>query len=566
MLMKIIKVGNIYKNPKVAEPRVLKFVKNYGDVGYDNMLIKGDNLLVLRSLVEMFKGKAEKDRVKCIYIDPPFNTGNAFQLYDDNLQHSEWLTMMRDRLKLLKNLLRHDGVIFIHINDEELAYLKILCDEIFGRKNYLNTISIRTKESSGASGGGEDKRLKKNIEFILCYGGAEFKKFYPLYEDQELMSYIKEMKEAGKSFKYINVLYKTGNKEYSKTIKDGLGKEIKIYEVKDYEIKTVKQIAKEENISNEEVYKKYYERIITTTNAQTSIRGRVWEATDNKNNMYAATYVPATGKNKGKETELLFIGKQKVLIIWLKNSSIKKGKSIYKRIKVGTYWSGDSWINVTKEGKVRFPNGKKPESLIKKCIDISTNEGDVVLDSFAGSGTTGSVAHKMNRRWIMVEIGSHSDKIIIPRLQRIINGNDESGVSKAVNWEGGGGFKYYLLGNSLIHEKDMNWVLRAEEMAEAIFLHFQYKQVKAEWLEKENMYLGRHHFALYHFALSFASRETKFLTEDLYEKIIAGLDKEKFKHLTIFTNVAVTVPPKSLDDRVFIKKIPAAILREYSLL
>ncbi len=171
---------------RVAEPRILRFIKNYGDTMNGNMLIKGDNLLVLRSLVEIFKGKADKEKVKCIYIDPPFNTGNAFVRYEDNLRHSDWLTMMKDRLKLLGKLLRQDGVIFIHIDDEELSYLKVLCDEIFGRKNYLNTISLKTKESSGASGGGEDRRLKKNVEYILCYGKEGFKKFKPLFDNQEL--------------------------------------------------------------------------------------------------------------------------------------------------------------------------------------------------------------------------------------------------------------------------------------------------------------------------------------------------------------------------------------------
>ena len=166
----------------------------------------------------------------------------------------------------------------------------------------------------------------------------------------------------------------------------------------------------------------------------------------------------------------------------------------------------------------------------------------------------------------MVEIGRQAEELIIPRLQGVIKGNDQTGVSKEVGWQGGGGFKYYKLGESVIHEQDMNWALKAEEMAEAVFLHFQYRPVKAEWLKKENMYLGRHQFARFHFALSFATREVKVLTEDLYEKIIAGLDKEKFKHLTIFTNVALAVPPESLDDRVLVKKIQAAILREYNLL
>ena len=205
--------------------------------------------------------------------------------------------------------------------------------------------------------------------------------------------------------------------------------------------------------------------------------------------------------------------------------------------------------------------------MIQRIISLSTEKEDLVFDSFAGSGTTGAVAHKMDRRWVMVEMGRHADELIVPRMQRVVSGKDQTGISKEVEWKGGGGFKYYQLGESVIHEQDMNWALKAEEMAEAVFLHFQYRPIKAEWLEKENMYLGRHQSARYHFALSFASREVKTLTEDLYEKIVVGLEKEKFKHLTVFTNVAVAVPPDSFDkEKILVKKIPAAILREYNLL
>ena len=229
-------------------------------------------------------------------------------------------------------------------------------------------------------------------------------------------------------------------------------------------------------------------------------------------------------------------------------------------------WTDISWTGIASEGDVKFKNGKKPELLIKRVLELATEQGDLVFDSFAGSGTTGAVAHKMGRRWLMVEMGRQAEELIIPRMQRVMSGKDQTGISKDVNWKGDGGFKYYQLGESVINEQDMNWALKAEEMAEAVFLHFQYRPIKAEWLEKENMYLGKHQSARYHFSLSFASREIKTITADLYEKIVAGLDKEKFKHLTIFTNVAVSVPPEALNDCVLVKKIPAAILREYNLL
>ena len=153
------------EQPQV-EPRILLHdpSKDYGDPEAKNMLIHGDNLLALKALEQQFAGQ-----VKCIYIDPPYNTGAAFEYYDDNLEHSIWLKLMRARLVILRNLLSPDGTIWIQIDDEEQAYLKVLCDEVFGRSNFINMISVNMKNIAGASGGGEDKRLKKNCEYILAY-------------------------------------------------------------------------------------------------------------------------------------------------------------------------------------------------------------------------------------------------------------------------------------------------------------------------------------------------------------------------------------------------------------
>lgn len=318
------------------EPRILIEMENksvYGDIN-QNMLIHGDNLLALKALEIQFTGT-----VKCIYIDPPYNTGAAFEHYDDGIEHSKWLSMMAERLKCLRTLLREDGTIFIQIDDNEQAYLRVLCDEIFGRNNFLNMISINAKVSAGASGGGEDKRLKKNIEYILiyCKNMDSFPGFKPIYKKTELMKYIGKMKEDGKSYKYTSVLYHCDGFELFKTIKDGAGDDIKIYKVNDYEIKSVKQVAQLEGITEAEVYSKYYKKIMTTTNAQTSIRTRIWDATDSENNMYKAVYVPRTGKNKGKKTELLLMGKQKVLVIWLKDTAEWIKGKIYKKERITLY-------------------------------------------------------------------------------------------------------------------------------------------------------------------------------------------------------------------------------------
>lgn len=365
-----------------------------------NFLLEGDNLHSLYLLE-----KTHKEKIDFIYIDPPYNTGNRDFMYDDafldtedGYRHSKWLSFMYRRLEIAKKLLAKKGLIFISIDDNEQSQLKLLCDEVFGENNFINLISVMSKVSAGASGGGEDKKLKKNIEYILIYAKdlKSLDSLNVIYKETELMSYIKKMKEDGKSFKYTSVLYKMKDLEKYKTIKDGAGEDIEIFKVNDYEIKSVKQVAEIEGITEEEVYQKYYDKIMTTTNAQTSIRTRVWDATDSENNMYVATYIPRTGKNKGNKTDLIFMGKQKVLVIWLKDSSYKKGKKIFKKEKIGTFWDGFSWINVSKEGDIKFDNGKKPIKLIKQLLSLQDNKNATILDFFAGSGSTGHAVIDMN--------------------------------------------------------------------------------------------------------------------------------------------------------------------------
>lgn len=433
------------ENPQV-EPRILLHdpSKDYGDPNSENMLIHGDNLLALKALEQEYAGK-----VKCIYIDPPYNTGEAFDEYDDNLEHSIWLHLMYNRLKLLKNLLAENGVIFVQLNDDEINYCKVMMDEIFGRNNFINLISIKTKNSSGASGGGEDKRLKKNTEFILCYGNHLFKKFYPVYTTMELSQYLEEMRTNEISFKYTMIFTNLGKRIYYKTIKDGSGNDILIYVHSGYNTKSVRQLAKEEGISEIEVFCKYYEYICTTENAQTSIRTRVREATDEEDNLYSIDYYPISGRNKGQLTTMYFVGKNKRLVSWFKNVCVKERGYIFKKEKVGSLWSDLNWNNVNREGEVVFTGGKKPEVLIKRILELATEQGDLVLDSFLGSGTTAAVAYKMGRRWIGIELGNHCYSHCKPRLDKVIEG-EQGGISKKVEWQGGGGYKFYELAPTLI--------------------------------------------------------------------------------------------------------------------
>jgi len=417
-----------------------------GALGTENMLIHGDNLLALKALESKYAGQ-----VKCIYIDPPYNTGEAFAEYDDNVEHSIWLQLMRDRLQLLWALLANDGVIFVQLNDDEMNYCKVLMDEICGRNNFINLIVVKTKNSSGASGGGEDKRLKKNVEFILCYSKPYFDTFNESYSTVELEQYLDSMKAEGKSFKYTTVFTNFGERKYYDTIKDGSGEDIVIYKHSTYETKSIAKLAQEDGISEIEAFYKYIDFICTTENAQTSIRTRVREATDEENNLYSIDYYPVSGRNKGKLTTIHFVGKSKRLVSWFKNVTAIQDGVLYKREKTGSLWDNLNWNNVNREGGVVFSGGKKPEVLVGKILDLVTQPGDLVLDSFLGSGTTAAVAHKMDRRWIGVEMGEHAYTHCKVRLDKVIAGEDNGGVTKSVNWQGGGGYRFYELASSLIN-------------------------------------------------------------------------------------------------------------------
>ena len=435
-----------------------------------NMLIHGDNLLALKALEQDFAGQ-----IKCIYIDPPYNTGNAFEHYDDNLEHSIWLSLMRNRLEILRDLLRPDGSIWIQIDDEEQAYLKVLCDEIFGRNNFVNMISVNMKNIAGASGGGEDKRIKKNCEYILVYAKHydSLKPFIGPYMLTEIYTYVQQYKLSGKSWHYNSVLVNAGIKVYLASTTDGDGNEIKIYRRQGVEIMSILQVMKAENISEKDVYYRYGKYIFEAKDAQSSIRTRIIEAKElNKieDDIISIEYIPKTGKNRGILYEQFYKGKQCRLFAWLKDISIEENGILYKRDLLGTYWDLTGYINnLTKEGDVQFPMGKKPEKLINQILEMCTEKGDIILDSFLGSGTTAAVAQKTGRRYIGIELGNHAYTHCVPRLKIVTDGADQGGISKAQNWEGGSGFKFYELAPSLLKEdKFGNLVINKEYNADML--------------------------------------------------------------------------------------------------
>jgi adenine-specific DNA-methyltransferase len=448
------------------EPRIL--IENpeysYGDPDTENLLIHGDNLLALKALEQDYAGK-----VKCIYIDPPYNTGNAFEHYDDGIEHSIWLDLMHQRLELLKNLLSNDGTIFIQIDDEEAAYLKVLMDEVFGRQNFINTVSINMKNVAGASGGGEDKKLKKNIEYIHIYAKNynTLPSFQGVYDYIPISELVEQYRNIGKSWKYTSVLWYEGNKNYIGSTVDGDGNEIKIYLREQPIFKSINQIIKEEDITEKEAYYKYANKIFEAKDAQSSIRQRIINARDTfsiKEDLISIEYVPKTGKNKGKLYEQFYKGEKCRLLAWLRDIGESIDGVLYKKNRLGTYWDATSTINnLNKEGGVNFPNGKKPESLISRILEMTTKPGDFVLDSFLGSGTTAATAQKMGRKFIGIEMGDQAYSHCKVRLEKVTDGEDTGGITKAVNWQGGSGFKFYELAPSLLNkDKYDNWVISKE--------------------------------------------------------------------------------------------------------
>lgn len=390
---------------------------------FENKLIFGDNLLALKALEQEYTGK-----IKCIYIDPPYNTGKAFEHYDDGLEHSLWLSLIRDRLILMKKLMRPDGFICCHIDDTEGHYLKVLLDEIFGRSNYLTTIYIQVRYPAKTLK--QDMDFHKEIEQIHIYRkeyGAQpnlptregtFEKF--IYYIEELES-GQEMSLGGKRVTVFNKgQYRIKKGNYSE---DGL-----------------KEIWASGTILDGNSSGRFFRDYLTgrVSNDGLGVIYKVYGIGDDKFDYRYFTGPKREGATKGKYY-------QGVPLSQLQENDNQKTSPIENY-----YDLAGSFGNCRHEGGVGFRSGKKPEILLEIILKFFSNPGEWVLDSFSGSGTTGAVAHKMGRRWIMVELRDHCHTHIIPRMQNVIAGTDNTGVTDVTGWKGGGGFRYYRLGPSLI--------------------------------------------------------------------------------------------------------------------
>jgi adenine-specific DNA-methyltransferase len=372
---------------------------------FDNRLIFGDNLLALKALEAEFAGK-----VKCVFIDPPYNTGSAFTHYDDGLEHSIWLSMMRNRLELLRKLLHpSDGSLWVSIDDYEAPYLRILLDEVFGRSSFIATNVWQKRYSR------ENREAIGDVhDYIIVYAMSpvNFK------ENRNLLSLTEKQ---AKVYKNLN--------------NDPRGA-----------WRTIPITAQAGHATKSQFY------TITAPSGKTfdPPPGNCWRySRDAFEKLLAEGRIYFGKDGSSQPTTIRYLSEVDGAVPWTWWTHEEVGHNDEAKKEMLSLFSKD-----------RIFDTPKPERLIERILHIATDPGDLVLDSFAGSGTTGAVAHKMGRRWIQIELGDHCHTHIIPRLQKVINGEDKGGITEATNWQGGGGFRYYHLAPSLLQQdKWGNWVI-----------------------------------------------------------------------------------------------------------
>ena len=464
---------------------------------FDNRLIFGDNLLALKALEQEFTGK-----IKCVFIDPPYNTGSAFEHYDDGVEHSVWLSLMRDRLELIHRLLSNDGSLWITIDDNEAHYLKILCDQVFGRPNYV--ASMVWEKDSGRK---NDTDISSSHDYVLLYA-----------KDRGTWKNIRNTLERSEA-------------------------QIRRYQNPDNDPRGPwRQGADGTAKSGSD--KLRYQITLPSGRVVTPPTGNFWR------------FSQSTFKLAVKENRVYFGKAGDGLPVIKKYLADLKAGIVPK-----TWWPADE-VGSNQEARrdhlrkllpdIEPFQTPKPERLLLRIIEIATNPGDIVLDSFSGSGTTGAVAHKMGRRWIMVELGEHCHTHIIPRLTKVIDGADPFGVTDTLEWNGGGGFRYYRLAPSLL-EKDKfgNLVISKQYnpnmLAEAMCKIMSYRYAPSDTV------FWRHG----------QSTETDFIyvtTQTLSHEQLAQISEEVGDHNSLLICCAAFRAKPDAFPNLTLKKIPRMVL------
>ena len=451
----------------LVEPRILIENKELSNIENDenteNMLIHGDNLLALKALEQKYAGK-----IKCIYIDPPYNIAAATPYYDDNIANSEWLNLMKKRIELLWKLLKEDGLLAVQIDDELFAKLYLLMEEICSQKN-MKIICVKMSESTGVKMASVNKAgsIPKIKEFIILAKKDGIKKLNL------------EMIPKDKWDSEYKILIKGVTKQELEFIKEFMGNGDLTKEsiekanmiASKIEFSTLNEIL--DNVTKEEIEKIKYENSWRIAR-DVAVSGTAKKIADElKENIKGSCFFVITKQNKK------YLMKKE----YNSNSSQPRCKLLfadqYLTINPGDLWTDIKTTGLDNEGNVDFPKGKKPEKLIKRIIQLNTNENDIVLDSFLGSGTTAAVAHKMNRKYIGIEMGGHAYTHCKVRLDKVIAGEDKGGITKNVNWQGGGAYRFYELAPTLINEDKfgemiINKEYSPEMLANAVALHEGY--------------------------------------------------------------------------------------------
>ncbi|PIY94348.1 MAG: adenine specific DNA methylase [Candidatus Levybacteria bacterium CG_4_10_14_0_8_um_filter_35_23] len=443
---------------RIKEPKVLvNWEKFNQDGGHeikeiskkDNLIIKGNNLLALYSLLPKYR-----DEIKLIYIDPPYNTGNDEFGYNDKFNHSAWLTFMKNRLEVARELLSNDGVIFINIDDKEYSYLKILCDGIFLKENFLNTISVKTSDPSGHKT--VNPSPYSQTEYILLYAKDKSKYKYAIHYvpseyDTGYNRLILNPESDYKKWKIVGLFDYLAKREKYRDTREAnqkLGKHIFEGLVADFALENRDRVFQLTAIADDAAKEIVKIRDLSETN-----NGIIYKISHNKNDIY------------------ILDGRQ----IYFYSNKVREIDGVLTPSKPLTnLWADIPYNGISGEGGVKLKNGKKPEKLLRRILDISTTENDLVLDFFAGAGTTGAVAHKMERRYILIEQMDYIHDLPEARLKNVIKG-DQTGISKAVNWKGGGSFIYVELLEW--NQKYINQLEKAKTQKEILDI---YKKIEQE--------------------------------------------------------------------------------------
>ena len=464
---------------------------------FDNRLIFGDNLLALKALEQEFAGK-----VKCVFIDPPYNTGSAFTHYDDGVEHSIWLSLMRDRLDLLRGLLSRDGSLWITIDDNEAHYLKVLCDEVFGRFNFIANVIWQKRFSPNSTA----QYISDSHDHVLVYARdkASWKRNLLPRDEKQNSSYKNPDKDP-------RGVWTSGDLSARNSYSAGI-----------YPIKTPSGRI----ISGPP--KGMYWRVSKEKFEEMDRDRRIWWGKDGSNVPRMKRFLSDVMDGIVPQT------------IWLHDE-------------VGNTQEAKKEVMSVVPTDVEVFQTPKPERLLRRILELASDAGDLVLDSFGGSGTTGAVAQKMGRRWIMVELGGHIETHILPRLKKVIDGEDKGGITNAVEWKGGGGFRYYHIAptllemdafDNLVISKQYNAAMLAEAMCK--LMGFQYDPDDLYWQQ------GR-------------STETDFIyvtTQTLTRDHLAALSEEVGLKRSLLVCCAAFRGKADAHSNLTLKKIPLAVLQK----